>query len=213
MLKASVSTPRRGLFLVVDDEQLVAKSLRKMIAPFGDVVVAGDFAEGMRLADDRSRHWTALLIDRMLPDGSGLDLIAHARDRYPLLPILLVTGHNDRDATNTSLGLHVHVMEKPCEPELVRRFAAEAVSRLTGEEFDHRISQVVDVLTRTRHLSAAEADILLRKALCQTQHEIALARSASEETVRKQTASLRLKLGNVSVEEAVLRVLREACGS
>jgi two-component system, LuxR family, response regulator FixJ len=202
-----------GLFLVVDDEQLVAKSLRKMIAPFGDVVVAGDLAEGKRLIGDRSRSWTALFIDKMLPDGSGLELIGFARDRYPLLPILLVTGHNDREATNTALGLRVQVMEKPFEPELVRRFAAEATSRLTREEFDLRIVQVVDVLARTRRLSAAEADILLRKALCQTQNEIALARGASEETVRKQTASLRLKLGASAVEEAVLHVLREACGS
>lgn len=208
-----MSAPRRGIFLVVDDEALVAKSLRRTIAPFGDVVVAGDFAEGKRLIADRSRKWTALVIDRKLPGGSGLDLLELARERYPLLPILLVTGHNNREATNTALGLHVRVMEKPCEPELLRRFAAEAVSRLTGEEFDARIAQVVDVLARTRHLSGAEADILLRKALCQTQKEIATERGASEETVRKQIAIIRLKLGCPSVEEAVLRVLREACGS
>jgi DNA-binding CsgD family transcriptional regulator len=84
---------------------------------------------------------------------------------------------------------------------------------MTRHEFDVRIIQVVDVWAQTRGLSLAETDILRRASLGETQEEIAKAREASEETVRKQSAALRLKLGCESLHEAVLRVLREACGA
>ena len=210
---SSVTGPGSRLFLVVDDEELVVSSLRRIIRPFGDVVVASDFADGKRLIEDATRDWTAMLIDKNLPGGSGVDLLPIARRRWPLLPVVLMTGYNDDVAVNIAHDLGVAYVTKPWTPERVRRFVSEAASRLTRPEFDLRIIQVVNVWAQTRGLSLAETDILRRASLGETQEEIAAAREASEETVRKQIAGLRLKLGCGSLHDAVLRVLREACGA
>jgi DNA-binding NarL/FixJ family response regulator len=212
MQQASVTQPRTRLFLIVEDDELVARALHKIIRPFGDVVIAADFDDARRHIEDESRGWTAMLIDKSLPGGSGIDLLPLARQRWPLMPIVLMTGFNEDAAVNVAHDLGVAYVTKPWTPERVRRFASQAASRLTRHEFDLRIIQVVDVWAQTRGLSLAETDILRRASLGETQEEIAVARQASEETVRKQIAGLRLKLGCGSLHDAVLRVLREACG-
>jgi DNA-binding NarL/FixJ family response regulator len=212
MQHASVNQPETRLFLIVEDEELVVAALRKIIRPFGDAAVASDFAAAKRLIEDKSRSWVAMLIDKNLPGGSGVDLLPLARRLWPLLPMVLMTGFNDDAAVNVAHDLGVAYVTKPWTPERVRRFASQAASRLTRHQFDLRIIQVVDVWAHTRGLSPAETDILRRASLGETQEEIATARKASEETVRKQIAGLRLKLGSGSLHDAVLRVLREACG-
>jgi DNA-binding NarL/FixJ family response regulator len=200
------------IFLIVEDDDLVVRALRKIIKPFGDVVVATDFANGKRIIEGDDRAWTAMLIDKSLPGGSGIDLLPLARIRWPILPIVLMTGYNDDAAANAAHDLGVAYVTKPWTPERVRRFASQAASRLTRPEFDVRILQVVDAWAQTRGLSLAQTDILRRASLGETPEEIAVARDVAEETLRKQIAGLRTKLGCGSLNEAVLRVLREACG-
>lgn len=200
------------LFLIVEDDDLLVRTLSKAIEPFGEVLIATSFAEARRILEHEDRTWTAMLIDKKLPDGSGVDLLPLARRRWPLLPMVLMTGYNDDEAVNAAHDLGVAYVTKPWTPERIRRFVSLAASRLTLDEFDLRVIQVVDVWAQTRGLSPAETDILRRASLGETQEEIAVARAASEETVRKQIAALRLKLGCGSLHEAVLRVLREACG-
>lgn len=201
------------IFLIVEDEDLVVRALRKIIRPFGDVVVATDYAQARRIIEEGDdRGWTAMLIDKTLPGGSGLDLLPIARRRWPLLPIVLMTGFNDDAAANAAHDLDVAYVAKPWTPERVRRFVSHAASRLARHEFDARIIRVVDVWAQTRGLSLAETDILRRASLGETQDEIAVARDVADETLRKQIAVLRQKLGCGSLQDAVLRVLREACG-
>jgi DNA-binding NarL/FixJ family response regulator len=208
-----LTAPSTRFFLIVDDDDLVVRSLRKIIRPFGDLVVAIDFVSARRILEGEDRGWTAMLIDKSLPGGSGIDLLHIARRRWPILPIVLMTGYNDDLAANSAHDLGVAYVTKPWTPERVRRFVSQAASRLTRHEFDGRIIQVVDAWAQTRGLSVAQTDILRRASLGETPEEIATAREASEETVRKQIASLRSKLGCASLNEAVLRVLREACGA
>lgn len=200
------------IFLIVDDDDLVVRALRKIIRPFGDVVVATDFASAKRIIEGDDRAWTAMLIDKSLPGGSGIDLLPLARRRWPILPVVLMTGYNDGEAANAAHDLGVAYVSKPWTPERVRRFASQAASRLSRDEFDVRIIQVVDAWAQTRGLSLAQTDILRRASLGETPEEIAAARDVAEETLRKQIAGLRSKLGCGSLNEAVLRVLREACG-
>lgn len=207
-----MTAPSTRIFLIVEDDDLVVRALRKIIRPFGRVVVATDFGSAKGIIEGDRDSWTAMLVDKVLPGGSGIDLIQLARRRWPILPIVLMTGYNDDAGANAAHDLGVAYVAKPWTPERVRRFVSQAASRLKRHEFDLRIIQVVDAWAETRGLSVAQTDILRRASLGETPEEIAKARDASEETVRKQIAGLRSKLGCASLNEAVLRVLREACG-
>ncbi len=79
-----------GRVLVVDDEVTLQMTLRDTLEDEGyEVDVAGTVGEAraalMRRLPD------LVLCDLRLPDGSGLDVLASAKDRSPALPVVVLT--------------------------------------------------------------------------------------------------------------------------
>jgi DNA-binding NtrC family response regulator len=76
--------------LIVDDEETYARSLLRLLARRG---VAADHAAGFQdaLARARKRSYDLVLLDYLLPDGSGLDLIPPLRALRPAPRILMMT--------------------------------------------------------------------------------------------------------------------------
>jgi len=78
--------------LVVDDE----KSIREFLTIFlqqenYEVVTAASVGEGKeRLAKDRPN---LVMCDLKLPDGSGLEVLKHARDQNLAIPFIIITAH------------------------------------------------------------------------------------------------------------------------
>jgi CheY-like chemotaxis protein len=80
----------RTLLLVEDDEH-VARSLVRLLAPTGCAVVhvaSGDAA----LAALRSRSFDLVLSDLRLPGASGIEVLRVARAIDPALPLILMSG-------------------------------------------------------------------------------------------------------------------------
>ena len=77
--------------LVIDDEAGMREGCRRALAPLGHVV---DAAPDLRTARDllRSADYDVHLIDVMLPDGSGLDLINSILERDPNAICIIITG-------------------------------------------------------------------------------------------------------------------------
>ena len=87
--------------LLVDDEPQILSALRRELAsePF-EVMAVGDPREALAAID---RHEFALIVsDNVMPGGSGLDLLAAARDRWPLTRRLLLTGATDANDAVTA---------------------------------------------------------------------------------------------------------------
>jgi len=76
--------------LIVDDEETYAQSLRRLLARRGVTAeVAGTFREGLEAA--RKRRYDLVVLDYMLPDGNGLDLIPPIRALKPPPTVLMMT--------------------------------------------------------------------------------------------------------------------------
>jgi signal transduction histidine kinase len=77
--------------LVVDDEERMREGCRRVLAPAGYTV---DTTEEMDAALSllETRHHDLYLLDVMLPDGSGLDLLANILQRDPNAVCIIVTG-------------------------------------------------------------------------------------------------------------------------
>ena len=84
--------PARPPILAVEDAGLNAALLRAILEPAGyELAIAADLAT--------AREWLEghepglVLLDRHLPDGDGLDVARaiRASDRYPTVPIVLVS--------------------------------------------------------------------------------------------------------------------------
>src|SRR3954454_24489027 len=76
--------------LVVDDEPVLAELVSMALRYEGwEITTAGDGATAIAAA--RETPPDVVVLDVMLPDMSGLDVLAHLRAQTPGLPLLLLT--------------------------------------------------------------------------------------------------------------------------
>ncbi len=81
---------------MVEDEAAIADFLVRGLEAEGfDVLVAGDGAEGERLA--LASAVDLIVLDRMLPGRSGLEVLAAVRRERPALPVILLTARGEVD--------------------------------------------------------------------------------------------------------------------
>jgi signal transduction histidine kinase len=84
--------PRRAKILVIDDEPVVARAMRRML-PGHDVSIALDATHALQ-AFENGGLMDVIICDLMMPDISGVDLYVRACDRWPELKprFLFMTG-------------------------------------------------------------------------------------------------------------------------
>jgi DNA-binding response OmpR family regulator len=98
----AATTADAVLILVAEDEPRIASFLRKGLAAEGYAcVVAGDAETALTLA--RAEPVDLVLLDLILPDRSGLDVLRVLRARDPRLPILVLTAKDDVHSKVTGL--------------------------------------------------------------------------------------------------------------
>jgi CheY-like chemotaxis protein len=108
-------------FLVVEDDDAFARSLVRLLAPWGNTTRVATVSDAMAaLAPHPDR--TALFVDVQLPDGSGLDVLDRFRRAYPSVPALVITGHSESSVINRARDLGADYVVKPFESERFRRF-------------------------------------------------------------------------------------------
>jgi DNA-binding NtrC family response regulator len=94
----------RGRILIIDDEVEIRESLEALLEMEGYTVdLAANAAEGDRALN--SRAYDLVLLDMMMPDRSGLDVLADFRTRDRDTPVFLVTAYASVEAAVRALKL------------------------------------------------------------------------------------------------------------
>jgi DNA-binding NtrC family response regulator len=128
-----------GRILIVDDEPVVADVLGTLLRKEGhDVATAADGATGRGLIE-AGGPWDAILLDVMLPDANGLDVLRWIRDRDPDVAVLMITAFGTVENAVTAMKLGAfHYLTKPFKNEEVRHLVAQAArtTRLRTENKD-----------------------------------------------------------------------------
>jgi putative two-component system response regulator len=92
-----VRAPGLSVLLVEDDDdqaRLVTKALERAVA--GAVVArAGSVAGAAELADGSA--WSLAVVDQVLPDGGGIQVLDALRAKDPTLPIVMLTGQGSEE--------------------------------------------------------------------------------------------------------------------
>jgi len=124
----------RGLVLVVDDEPVVRKFARECLERSGfEVVTAADGASALQLVRELGASVVAALLDLTMPGQDGHELLAEIRRLRPVLPAVLSSGYDERDAVGEPGGRELFFIRKPYEPEaLVRRIDGAIRSAAAG---------------------------------------------------------------------------------
>ncbi|MCK6574514.1 ATP-binding protein [Myxococcota bacterium] len=126
---SSGGTGRRDRILVIDDEPLLAASLRRLLAPRVEVVgETSGVAALERIAGDT--NWSAILLDVMMPEMDGIEVLEALRGLAPdLVPrVILMTGGTFSTETDALWAAYAGPrLTKPFEPEALQA-ALRAVS-------------------------------------------------------------------------------------
>ena len=126
--------------LVVDDEPIVAEVLRELLGQDGYQVHVAPGGDSCRsLLEEGS--WEAVLLDVMLPDEDGLDLLRWIRERYPDLAVVMITAFGTvENAVAAMKAGAFHYVTKPFKNDEVRHLVAQSVhtTRLRLENKDLR---------------------------------------------------------------------------
>ena len=85
-------TNKNVSILVIDDEPSVGDALRLVLEAKGyEVVVVTNGGDGIE--QWRKRCFGLLIVDLVLSDTYGLQIIKHIHQHQPEVPIVLITGH------------------------------------------------------------------------------------------------------------------------
>jgi len=123
-IKTKPKNPRR--VLIIDDEPVVTDVLRELLGGEGyEVEVAVDAATGREFVEQSG--WHAVLLDVMLPDADGLDLLRWIREVYPDLAVVMITAYGTvENAVAAMKSGAFHYLTKPFNNDEVRHLVARA---------------------------------------------------------------------------------------
>jgi CheY-like chemotaxis protein len=121
--------------LLVDDNGIQAATRRAILSRLGrTVIVAGDGAQALQIVDSaaESGHAVCLVItDHLMPGMNGPEFVAELRERFPQLPVLVLSGLSE--AEDEYGDLDVTFRMKPLPPDellrLVRMLLDEPIAR------------------------------------------------------------------------------------
>jgi two-component system, NtrC family, response regulator HydG len=108
-----MNQPQRKRILVVDDDSHVTDSLHLILTDAGyQVSLARTFAQATAVLG--TTKVDLVLTDLRLPDGTGIDVIAHVKNENPEAEVILMTGHGSVDITIEAIkrGAYYY-LEKP----------------------------------------------------------------------------------------------------
>jgi DNA-binding NarL/FixJ family response regulator len=181
---------------IVDDHKMLVEGISKAIDESGVAVVShiSHTIAACRAALEISLP-DILLLDLNLPDGSGIDLCAEIRGRYPQLKILILTTYSEYSIARRVLnnGASGYILKNSSSKELIE--GIETV--MQGETF---LCRTIHALMNRRTdepvwLTLREQEILRCIMNGLTNQEIADKMFLSVETIKTYRKNLIFKLG------------------
>lgn len=103
--------------LIVDDEREIRSSLSGVLEDEGySSLTASNGVEALKIVQGNGVK--LVLLDVMLPDIGGLEVLRRVKEIEPDLPVVMISGHATIEAAveSTKLGAY-HFIEKPLSPE------------------------------------------------------------------------------------------------
>lgn len=223
--------------LIVEDDVLTRDFFAASVARHPELALAaavGSVADAKAALDDASLKLDAMLVDLNLPDGSGLEVIAHAREHRPECESLVISVFGDEDnvlasieagalgyihkdalpADIASVILEMKAGASPISPMIARRVLTRLTQRTPAPASEPASNTPLAPAPETGErtpLTAREQEALELIARGFSYAEIARLWSVSKHTVQSHIKNLYTKLQvhskTAAVHEASLRGL------
>jgi DNA-binding response OmpR family regulator len=151
--------------LIVDGDAAFRRELRAECEQFGyQVIEAESAADGLREFEERSPN--LVLLDAVLPDGSGLDVCRSIRRSDPKVPILMVSARGEE--IDVVVGLEIGADDYVIKPVRMRELLARITAHLRKARLETTESNagrlefkdlVIDINERRIFKEGSEVDL------------------------------------------------------
>ncbi|MGA9443596.1 MAG: response regulator FixJ [Methyloceanibacter sp.] len=191
--------PVNAVVHIVDDDEAVRQSLAFMLGSVGLPIRLYESAKVFLESLDPSLCG-CLVTDVRMPEMTGIELLNRIKDRMPLLPAIVITGHGDIPlAVEAMKAGAVDFIEKPFEEEVLLKAVKAALDKAGGEND----GQLPEVLSRLATLSERERQVLEGLVAGQANKVIAAVYGISPRTVEVYRANVMTKMQAKSLPELV----------
>src|SRR6516162_6559445 len=104
-------SPAQGRLLVVDDEENILKSLRRVLrSQDWEIRTALDGERGLKILEQFTPE--VVISDFRLPGMNGADFLAQVKQRIPLAQRIMLTGHADQRANEELRAINAELEER-----------------------------------------------------------------------------------------------------
>lgn len=188
--------------VIADDHPFIREGIKKVVNGELDLEVIGEAEDGNELlAILEEKTPDILVLDITMPDTSGLKLLKEFRDRYPKLPILILSIHSAKRFAIRALkaGAYGYLTKTSISEELIkaiRKIVTQKRKYITPEVAEQLASQVDMNKEGVLHedLSDREFEVLCMVASGKEVIDIAKELSLSTQTVHTYRTRIKEKL-------------------
>jgi DNA-binding NtrC family response regulator len=128
---------REKRVLILDDEASIRELCARVLSRAGfAVVTAGNGTEGLKLL--QAEAFDLVISDIRMPGISGLDVLEHAKQRYPSIIVVLITGFGTPEALSRAKASGAEkILTKPFNPIELLTTVKEVMPNDDGNPASH----------------------------------------------------------------------------
>jgi DNA-binding NtrC family response regulator len=174
--------------LFVDDEEAIRRLFQSFLSAEGfDVSGAGSVAEALEALEKNPPE--VIIVDKNLPDGSGIDVLHSCRKAHPDVEVIVLTGYPSLESAIDALrlGAFDYIVKPVLDLDLVSQKVRRALERrhLRGE--NHRLAaQLSEALSSLESSLEAAQEALRAERLDDLRRHLEEAEKATRRARRSQ---------------------------
>lgn len=204
--------------LIVDDEEIEREGMAQLI-PWGkyDVELAGTAWNGADgLEKIRFTRPDIVLTDIKMPVMDGIGLIRTAKEEFPAVEFIVLSGYGEYEYTSQAMELGVrHYVLKPCDEERIAEVLCKAKEEIEQKRWQER--KVEDYRQTVQRLLPRAREQILRNLLLEREELTESGRRFLKEAgvgeAKIRVMGFRVEKGFDELEQFILEnVLRELIG-
>jgi putative nucleotidyltransferase with HDIG domain len=147
-LELSKYSQYKHSILIVDDEESILNSFQRILADEDyEVHAVNNGSEGLNKLRTAQKPYSVIVSDQRMPEMSGVQFFAQAKDIFPDAVRILLTGHADSDAIIDAInkgGVHLY-FTKPWREEEILLHIKQSLSKVEILAENKRLVELIKI--------------------------------------------------------------------
>jgi DNA-binding NtrC family response regulator len=104
---------KKHRILIIDDNEQIVAALKMFLDRKYEIFTAGNGVEGLAAIEQCENGMDLVITDLMMPEVSGVEVIATVKKKYPNTPVIAMTGWGDHPAATATEANADRLLVKP----------------------------------------------------------------------------------------------------